>query len=652
MLDQSIPTGPLKGDRMLFAGFDAPLTDEEFDQLADIARRCRGAVLTMTTLAASGHPGGSMSSMEMYTLLFHCARLRPAEPGWPERDRVLVSHGHTSPGVYTSLASAGFFPMNEAVAHFRQYGSIFEGHVERSVPGVEWSTGNLGQGLSVGVGMALGARLTGSPWQTFVAMSDGEQHKGQVAEARRLAAKEGLGDLTVVIDMNGIQISGRTADVMPVHVAQDYAADGWGVIEADGHDLRALHGAIAEAVSDAARPVAIVAHTTIGKGVSFMEDEAEYHGRGLTEEEYAKAMAELGLEPDLELARARRPEPVAVAAIAHETPPLRLDEGTPREYDLGTSTDNRSAWGTALKDIAETNPELPMAVLDCDLAVSVKTDAFAKVRPGGFIQCGVGEHNAATTGGALSASGVLTFFSDFGVFGCDEVYNQQRLNDINGAALKLAMTHCGLDVGEDGKTHQCLDYVGAFRNLFGWRVIVPADPNQTDRATRAAAGMAGNVALAMGRSKLPVIADAEGNPAFGGGYRFRYGRVDQLREGAHATVMVMGTPVAAAVLAADELRAEGIGVCVCSVPCPLHLDDADMELACSAPVLLTVEDHCVRTGLAASVTEWIALSGRSVRLVRLGVDGYRSSGPAGQLLSADRLDSPGIASAIRGVLGD
>ena len=133
-------------------------------------------------------------------------------------------------------------------------------------------------------------------------------------------------------------------------------------------------------------------------------------------------------------------------------------------------------------------------MLDCDLAASVKTEAFAALRPEGFVECGVGEHNAATAGGALSTvPGVLAFWSDFGVFGIDEVYNQQRLNDINGAALKLAVTHCGLDVGEDGKTHQCLDYVGAFRDFFGWRVIVPADPNQTDRAVRAAAAMQGNV---------------------------------------------------------------------------------------------------------------------------------------------------------------
>jgi transketolase len=171
---------------MLERGFTAPRLDEStVSDLAERARRARGAVLTMTALSASGHPGGSMSSMEVYLLLHHFAHLHPGDPAWPGRDRIVVSHGHTSPGVYVSLADAGFFELEDAVAHFRQAGSPFEGHVERSVPGVEWSTGNLGQGLSAGVGMALASRLTGGGWRTFVAMSDGEQNKGQVAEARR-----------------------------------------------------------------------------------------------------------------------------------------------------------------------------------------------------------------------------------------------------------------------------------------------------------------------------------------------------------------------------------------------------------------------------------------------------------------------------------
>jgi transketolase len=622
------------------------------EELRARARFLRGAVLTMTTLAASGHPGGSMSSMELLMTVYRSARLRPEDPEWADRDRVVVSHGHTSPGVYCALADAGFFPLEDVVAHFRQAGSPFEGHVERSVPGVEWSTGNLGQGLSAGVGMALAARLSGRRWHTFVAMSDGEQMKGQAGEARRLAARQGIAGLTAVVDLNGVQISGHTKDVMPVDVAACFAADGWRVLECDGHDVVALHEAVAEAVAYPNGPCAVLAHTIIGKGVSFMEDDPEYHGRGLTPEEYVRAMLELGLDASwLDRAREERSRPCSTAPVELAAPACLSSTGTPRTYGPDVRADDRSAWGAALVDLAEAAGSAPVAVLDCDLAESVKTKELAVARPDSFIECGVGEHNAATVAGALSVSGVATFWADFGVFGCDEAYNQHRLNDINGAGVKLVLTHCGLDVGEDGKTHQCLDYVGAFRNLFGWRVVVPADPNQTDRCVREAATVPGNVALCMGRSKLPILVGESGRPFFAGDYAFRWGRVDWLRRGSDATVLAMGTVVAAALASADVLVSEGVRVSVGAVSCPLELDAGDMEDALAAPVVFTVEDHGARTGLGASVAEWLALHGRHTRLVRLGVDGYASSGASKDLLHAAGLDAEGITARIRGILG-
>lgn len=626
----------------------APLSAERVAQLRERAHASRGHVLTATTLAGSGHPGGSMSSMEIYTLLYSLANLRPDEPRWDGRDRIVISHGHTSPGAYVALGAAGFFPVEAVTAHFRQAGSVFEGHVERSVPGIEWSSGNLGQGLAAGVGFALGARLTGAQWHTFVAMSDGEQQKGQVGEARRLAVKESLGNLTVVVDWNHIQISGHTDDVMPVPIPQDWAADGWRVYECDGHDIAALHAALAEAVDDDV-PSVVLARTLIGKGVSFMEDVAEFHGRGLTAEEYPRAMAELGLDAGaLDMARARRGEHCGVVALPHETPAIEIAPGMPRTVSAGAKADCRGAWGHALVDVAAANPGIAIGVFDCDLATSVKTDGFAAERPAGFIQCGVGEHTAATASGALSiVPGVLSFWADFGVFGLDEAYNQQRLNDINGAALKLALTHCGLDVGEDGKTHQCVDYVGALRNLFGWKLVVPADANQTDRAVRAAASMAGNVAIAMGRSKLPTIVGEDGEPLFGQDYEFSYGEIVWAREGGDACVLTMGTLAGATVEAADLLRREGIEVEVGIAACPLALDRAAVRYAAEAPLLATVEDHSIHTGLGASVALLLADEGVSTRVARLGVEAYQSSGAAAELFARVGLDAAGIANRLR-----
>lgn len=620
------------------------------ERLRESARRARGSVLTMTSLAASGHPGGSFSSMEMLVLLYAFAHIDPEMPRLPERDRIVVSHGHVSPGVYAVLAENGFFPREDVVAHFRQAGSPFEGHVERTVPGVEWSTGNLGQGLSAGVGLALASRMSGLGWHTYVAMSDGEQQKGQVGEARRLAVKQGLVDLTCVVDLNGIQISGRTRDVLPVDVAADFSADGWGVIECDGHDVDALYSAMRQACRDRDKPFVVIAHTIIGKGVSFMEGREEFHGRGLTAEEYMRAMAELGLEPELERFRGLRDTSPVTSGIESTDLAPDVVVGDPVVYGVDTVTDNRSAWGRALVGLAEKNPDVPMAVMDCDLAVSVKTDGFKMVRPEGFIQCGVGEHNAATVAGALSTTGVLTFWADFGVFGVDEVYNQHRLNDINVANLKLVLTHCGLDVGEDGKTHQCLDYVGAFRNLFGWKVIVPADPNQTDRAVRAAAVMRGNVALAMGRSKIPVITALDGAPLFASEAPFEYGRATSARTGGDGCILTMGTVAGNCVAASDRLRDEGSHVAVTIVSSPLLLDDQAMRSALAAPWVLVVEDHNWRSGLWASVAEWCAMNGaHPSRIASAAVRDYSGSGASAALMTTAGLDVESIMLQARGL---
>jgi transketolase len=220
------------------------------------------------------------------------------------------------------------------------------------------------------------------------------------------------------------------------------------------------------------------------------------------------------------------------------------------------------------------------------------------------------------------------------------------LNDINGAALKLAVTHCGLDVGEDGKTHQCLDYVGALRDFFGWRVFVPADPNQTDRAVRAMACAGGNICVPMGRSKLEVILGEDGTPLFGGEYEFAPGEVVWAREGADAVLLAMGTLAGAAVAASDLLREQGLEVEVGIVATPLELDDAAMRYVGEAPLVVTVEDHSVHTGLGASVAAWLGENGAQTRLLKLGVAGYQSSGVSAELFARVGLDAKGIAEKV------
>ena len=537
--------------------FDAEKLDEgSLKKLSELSRLARGDILKMTTLAASGHPGGSMSSIDFYLVLYSYANVHPQSPSDPDRDRIIISHGHTSPGVYAALGRIGFYPIEAAITNFRKAGSPFEGHVEKGIPGIEWNTGNLGQGLSAGCGFALGAKVLKRDLHVFVAMGCGEQQKGQISEARRFAIKYGLDNLTVIIDYNCRQISGVTQEIMPQNIAKNFQSDGWRVIELDGHQFQEIYAGFREAVLSK-HPTAIIAHTTMGKGVSFMEGKEEFHGKPLNLDEYKKAIQEMKIEDDLDRYRQIREwGTLSFAGRKYFMKYPTVQTGSSRNYGKDQKLDNRSAFGNALVDLAKANLQdngpLQIVVFDCDLAPSTKTTGFAKQFPQNFFQGGIQEHNTATIAGAISTIGLLPFFADFGVFGVDETYNQHRLNDINGSNLKLICTHNGLDVGEDGNTHQCIDYVGVMRNLFGYKIIIPADPNQTDRVIRYVAKTHGNFLVAMGRSPIPTLLTENGMPFFSAPYEFQYGKADVIRDGKHGAIITTGGMVYRAVQAWEQ----------------------------------------------------------------------------------------------------
>jgi transketolase len=266
------------------------------EELHAIAKRVRREIVQMIGAAKSGHPGGSLSAVEILVTLFFGGVLRhdPAHPAWPDRDRFILSKGHGCPALYAVLAEAGYTPLDQ-LNTLRKLGSIYQGHPDkRFIPALEASTGSLGQGLSIGMGMALAGRLDARPTRVYVLLGDGEIQEGQIWEAAMFGAYHKVDNLVAIVDYNRMQLDGFIKDIMEVEpLVPKWQSFGWHVIELDGHDIQALQAAFAEAAAVKEKPTVIVAHTVKGKGVSFMENNPKFHGVAPTKEEVQKALEEL-----------------------------------------------------------------------------------------------------------------------------------------------------------------------------------------------------------------------------------------------------------------------------------------------------------------------------------------------------------------------
>lgn len=269
----------------------------KIDCLTYTAAAVRRDIIRMIYLAQSGHPGGALSAADILTVLyFSVLKLDPSNPQWPERDRLILSKGHACPAWYACLAERGFFSMSH-LETLRKFGSILQGHPDfRKTPGVDMTTGSLGQGLSIGLGMALESRLSDKDFYVYVILGDGELDEGQVWEASLAASKFGLSRLQVIVDRNGLQLDGPTEKVMPLgDIAEKFSAFGFRVLAVDGHDIGEILKALEEGRHESGKPVCIIARTVKGKGVSFMENDPGWHGRPPDKDQYERAMEELSM---------------------------------------------------------------------------------------------------------------------------------------------------------------------------------------------------------------------------------------------------------------------------------------------------------------------------------------------------------------------
>jgi len=624
-------------------------------ELPEIAKQIRADIVNMVYHAKSGHPGGSLSSADIAACLyFYAMRIDPKKPDMPDRDRFVLSKGHAAPVQYSALARRGYFDP-AFLPTLRQIHSPLQGHPHfGSVPGVETSTGSLGQGGSIAVGMALAGKLDGKDYRVYTLWGDGELEEGLVWEAAMAAGHYKLDNLTGIVDWNGLQIDGNITDVMnPEPIDAKFAAFGWHVETVDGHDPAAICAALDKAKTVKGKPSLVLCKTVKGKGVSFMEGQAGWHGKAPDEAQWKQAMQELGSEAVFtgseemtalvekalaamgghasQISRPAAPAPAAPAALSPYV--IYAKDG---KAEQGPAT--REAYGKTLAELSAENPN--MVVLDADLSKSTMTADFQKAAPERFFNAGIAEANMACMAGGLAASGKTVFISTFAVFAAGRAY-EQILNTIAGSGfnVNIAATHAGLTVGEDGMSHQMLSDVALMRSVPGLQVLVPADAAETKAMIRYAAACDSPVYIRLGRAKAPVIFDE----AIAGA-AYDPTKIQTLRLGDDVTIAACGFMTEVALEAAAVLAAEGVKARVLNVSCVKPLDKATLIAAAKETgAVVTCEEHSVLGGLGAAVAEALS-EAYPVPVLRLGVyDQFGQSGTPANLLKLYGLDKEHVA---------
>ncbi len=459
-------------------------------ELRETARRMRGWALLSLHAASSGHSGGTLSIMDVAAALYlQVIRHDPQNPQWSDRDRVYWSVGHKAPALYVALAFAGYFDRADCLK-LRQYGSGLEGHPNRfELPGVEVSSGSLGQGLSISVGSALSARLNGQAYRVYCIMGDGEQQEGQVWEAAMAAAHYKLDNLTAIIDQNHLQIDGRVEQVMNVFpLAEKYAAFGWNVIETDGHDPDELLSAFESAAAEVGKPTLVIAQTIKGKGVSFMEDVAGWHGKAPNRAELETALAELqcSWDIDTELSQTLEDQKRISAELRAATPSFKNDywwnAGGEMQVDLEPT---RLGFGRCLQEHGD-DPRV--CCLGADISDSIAMSGFYKNHPerrNRWLSMGIAEQSGTCVAAGLALEGKIPVFGTYGVFAAGRALDQLRTTVCyNNLNVKIAGAHGGVSVGPDGATHQALEEFFQVCGLPNMHVVAGADDIETERLTR------------------------------------------------------------------------------------------------------------------------------------------------------------------------
>lgn len=629
---------------------DSPLSEEQIQFLETFSKSCRRSIIEMTKNSQSGHPGGSLSCIDYLTLLYTAIISQSGE-------KIVVSNGHISPGVYSVLGEMGYIDKEKAIETFRKRGSIFEGHITRHVDGVWYGTGPLGVGVSVAAAFAKAEKMRGTDQKVYGLLGDGEAQEGQVHEMIQFAQHYKLNNLILFVDYNKVQLTASLAHTINTDIVEMFKGGLWHVIEIDGHDYAAMWKALQEAETIKDKPVVLVGHTIMGQGVEYMaaegrEHKATWHGKTadheksnelLATEELTLSEEEKSAIEDFKSQIKWKPTP---AKYPEKLSKLDIDTGEPIQYDADTVTDCRSAYGKALLDLAKRNKQV--IALTADLKGSVKTDGVSDELPEQYIECGIMEQHMVSAAGALSLDGFVPFASTFGAFMSSRAKDQARVNDINYCNVKMVSTHCGLSVGEDGPTHQAIDDMGSFLGMFNTHVIEPADPNQTDRIIRYVASHFGNFYVRMGRHKFPVVKKQDGTPFYDENYTFEYGKSDIIREGSDLTIVASGPMVNEALQALDQINASVELIAVSSLK---KFDETIENSIKKTGKVVTIEDHNTLSGFGSQLARHLALKGITPeKFEMIGVEEYQLSGTSDELYDEAGISSQKIVERVRRIL--
>ncbi len=461
------------------------------EELVEAANLMRGYDLVSLCAAGSGHAGGTLSIMDIAAALYlKVANHDPENPSWAERDRIIWSAGHKAPSLYLSLAFAGFCKLEDVVT-LRKLGSPFQGHPHwLKLPGVEVSSGSLGQGLSIAVGVALAGKLNQKNYRTFCIMGDGEQQEGQIWEAAMEAAHYKLENLIAIVDCNQLQIDGPVAEVMNIDPLEEkYKSFGWDVVQIDGHDMEQVVKALSATRIGAGKPLAVLAKTVKGKGVSFMENIAGWHGKTPNHEEMIKGLGELGLADKVPYARllehAERYQQQSLGALNEKQPRFGRDYWWNSQIVMNARMEpTRKGFGQAL---AQHGDDERVVCLGLDISSSITLSDFYAGKPERkqrWISMGIAEQSATAAAAGLAKEGKLPVFGTYATFAVARNLDQIRTSICYGNFnVLIAGAHGGVSVGPDGATHQALEDLFSVCGLPNMSVVVPCDSVETRKAT-------------------------------------------------------------------------------------------------------------------------------------------------------------------------